>query len=145
VTAAAISNLLRIRGDSLSELHLQRCRFLDFGSDPDDLQVGRGRNLNEGGGAAGRSVLLALKSHGDECCLAVLDVQHCCGGLAPDGGYAEGDPFVQGMAALGFRQAFPGYFSRAAKWNARIQRRLVRQFASESEPQQALGNQSDWR
>ena len=130
VTANSICNLIQVRGDSLSELHLQRCRSLDFAREPyDPSSVARHGHNDFEGGVAGQMVLSALKSHGDGCCLSVLDIQYC-GGSREGEGYPEDDPFVQGISSLGFTQAFPGYFSRPARWNLKIQRRLVQQFVS---------------
>ena len=143
VTADSVCNLLQVRGDSLAELRLQGCRSLDFAIDPyapnaaSAAAATAGRNRvarHPEGGAAGRSILEAIRSQGDDCCLSVLDAQRCCGSL--DEGYPSDEPFVRGMASLGFEQT-AGFFSRPARWNSSIQRRLVGLFVSESSKAQA--------
>jgi len=126
VTAAGVRTLLDIRGNSLSELRLQSCRSLVFVRDPDDPATAAERSAD-----AGRLVLNALKSRGETCCLAVLDVRRCGGhefGPDFDEGYPAGDQFARGMASLGFEQSYPGYFSRPARWNSKIQQKLAGQF-----------------
>ena len=123
VNASAIVSLLEMRGGSLSELRLQGCRNLTIGNTVDfrrQLPVAEY-------GAAGRAIVNALRSHGGSCCLSALDVRDCGGQPQKGAEYKANDMFVIGMAEMSFRQSVPGYFVRPARWNGRIERRLVDQ------------------
>ena len=136
VTPTGIVNLLETRGNSLAELRLQSCRNLSIGN----AQEMRPRRHRHGGpaavadpGSAGRAIVKALQSLGESssCCLSALDVRDCSG-QPPGGLYSAGDPFVVGLAELGFQQRVAGYFDRPARWDAQIERRLVEQLLSET-------------
>lgn len=116
VTAAAIVFLLEARGDSLAELRLLSCQSLAIGQE-------------NAGGQAGCQVVNALKA--SECALSVLDVRLCGGQPSLSQPYVDIDPFVQGMKSLGFTQKVAGFFSRPARWNMSIRRRLVEQLATD--------------
>lgn len=126
VTSASISDLLRARHSSLSELRLRSCTTLDIGT----ADNRRRRNLVDPG-SDGRVIVEALNATGTGCCLSLLDVRQCGGQPGRTGFYADHDPFVGGMKSLGFEQRVAGYFGRAARWNQAIETRLVQQFLSD--------------
>jgi hypothetical protein len=124
VTVDALFNLLEVRGKTLAELRIQSCRKLDIARDPNGLG---------GDGSAGRLLLNALRSPGNECCLSVLDLRNCGGQGDLNKGYLDNDPFVQGMVILQFEQKTPGFFARPARWNSEVEHQLVEQFVSSFE------------
>ena len=128
VTAAAIFNLLETRYDCLSELRLKNCTNLAMVHDSQGPQTATRTTL------AGRLILNALEAHGAEHCLSILDVRECGKhALNPTEPYPENDPFVQGMVGLQFQQRVPGFFCRPARWNSKVQNRLVEQILAEHE------------
>ena len=129
LSAVAISHLLLARGDSLAELRLQSCRQLVFTLGPSHV-LGQRRGRENEGGLAGRQILDALQSLGQEGCLSVLDIRNCGGQTGPNDFYPANDPFVHGLTCLEFEQNVPGFFSRSARWNLTIEHRLMEQFSS---------------
>jgi Leucine Rich repeat len=128
VTISAIVNLLEIRGDCLAELRLMGCKNLDIPQEPDSAAT-RLRDR----GRAGRQLVNAVRSHGSRCCLSVLDVRNCGVQHSIHTEYHKNDPFVRGMSTLLFAQKAPGFFSRPARWNRDIERRLVKQALREKD------------
>ncbi|VEU39830.1 unnamed protein product [Pseudo-nitzschia multistriata] len=114
VTATGVYRLLHERRDSLAELRLASCRGLQIGR----LGPDRGRTPGRRSGHhdhAGHWILNALRRRPHSTVdhpLCLLDARGCGGQPAANLPYPEDDPFVGGMAALGFSQAFPGCFSR---------------------------------
>ena len=134
VTSQSICNLLELRHETLAELRLQECRQLKIVRDPDDdngMPPQRNRNQNRGG-EDGMAILRSLRSPTGilgtaPSNLSMIDLR-CCGGHEHIHKiYPESDPFVRGMVALQFRQKTPGFFARPARWNDRMQARLLAQ------------------
>jgi hypothetical protein len=129
VTAASIFNLLEIRFDCLTELRLKSCNKLDIVREHDQDPLAS-RQRVDAARCSGRVILNAIGSHADHC-LCILDVRECGGQPSPTEAYPDTDPFVEGMRHLQFEQRVPGFFSRPARWNAHVQRRLVGQLVAE--------------
>ena len=111
ISISSIFNLLEIRSDTLSELRLHNCH---------QLSITTNSQSQTADGSAGRSILAALEAK--DHCLCTLDVRNC--GVPET--YQQDEPFVQGMSALHFDQVVPFFFSRPARWNTNVQRRLLR-------------------
>lgn len=114
ISVASISNLLEIRGDTLSELRLRNCN---------QLSITMNAQSPTADGSAGRSILAAIQAN--DHCLCTLDVRNCGRTLVQES-FRQDDPFVQGMTDLLFDQTVPGFFTRPARWNTNVQRRLLR-------------------
>jgi hypothetical protein len=112
ITSAAILDLLVIRQDSLAELRLQSCSHLDITRDLRHHNEFRGNFT--GDGSTGRSILNTLRQKGVQSHLSMLDLRNC-GGYEGGQGYPNEDAFVQGMAALRFKQLIPGFFQRQTR------------------------------
>jgi hypothetical protein len=128
VTASSIFNLLEIRFDCLTELRLKSCNKLDIVREHDQGPLAS-RQRVDSARCSGQVILNAIGSHADHC-LCVLDVRDCGGQPSPEP-YPDTDPFVEGMRHLQFEQRVPGFFSRPARWNTSVQRRLVGQIVAE--------------
>lgn len=72
ISATDLFTLLEIRENSLAELQIQSCRKLDIARDTNAPPVRHGGDQIEYGNA-GRQILNALRGHGTESCLSVLD------------------------------------------------------------------------
>lgn len=138
VTSRSICALLDARRETLSELRLQECRQLRIANDPSDFDdYGNGlRGARQNIALDGQVILKSLRSPGgrlrstnlqQESILSLLDLR-CCGGQPIiEVGYSDKDAFVRGMKALQFEQKAPGFFARPARWNERVQARLLEQ------------------
>ena len=74
----------------------------------------------------GRQLVRALKSVRDESTLSFLDVRACQRQEdQPHEHYRTDNLFLKGMLDLGFEKKLFGLFTRPAKWNERVRRRLV--------------------
>lgn len=113
ITVQSISNLLEIRSSTLSELRLRNCHQLSINASQAD-----------GGGSAGRSFLVTLQAVNH--CLCILDVRNC----GPRPPASHDNVFSRGMASLQFDQKVPGFFSRAARWNTNVKKRLFDELMS---------------
>lgn len=150
VTVRAVCSLLEWRRESLAELRLRECRQLQITQEPDDFLTGdydrRGTQQQQQNvprtGPDGQAILKSLRSPAgysrirsstdnapvvEESHLSMLDLR-CCSGQ-PDicCPYPDNSAFVRGLAVLGFQQKAPGFFARPAKWNDKMQTRLVDQ------------------
>lgn len=114
LTIEGICHLLKERCNSLSELRLYACRQLQL-----EAFVNNSTN-------GGRQLVRALKSVRDESTLSFLDVRACQRQEdQPHEQYRTDNLFLKGMLDLGFEKKLFGLFTRPAKWNERVRRRLV--------------------
>lgn len=123
VTSEAIVNLLEFRRDTLTELRLQNCSHMDITGDPRGGHDSNGSFARDG--LAGRALLNALRSGGSHGQLSVIDLRQCGGHRNVNEGYPCGDPFVQGMWALRFKQTVPGFFQRPTRPNHQMYNDLM--------------------
>lgn len=123
VTSDAIVNLLEFRRDTLTELRLQNCSHMDITGDPRGGHDSNGSFARDG--LAGRALLNALRSGGSHGQLSVIDLRQCGGHRNVNEGYPCGDPFVQGMWALRFKQTVPGFFQRPTRPNHQMYNDLM--------------------
>jgi hypothetical protein len=111
ITPSSIQNLLEVRGETIKELRLFKCR-----------------RLGEGGMAR---FAIAARSQAN-CVLDLLDVRECGSGNTAIG---EDTTRQFALPPLNFRQPLPGFFVRQAVWNKNVKRQLVAQTAYAVKPQ----------
>ena len=138
VTSQSICTLLDARRETLSELRLQECRQLNIARDPGDYDDDNSGWLGarQNSPRDGQAILKLLRTPAarprgcsplPESNISMLDLR-CCGGQPIiDVPYSEMDPFVRGMKTLQFEQKAPGFFTRPARWNDKVQTRLIEQ------------------
>ena len=125
ITHQSLVNLLETRYMTLSELRLYSCHQLDMTV---PLLQQQQRNIAQRDESVAQLLLDAIKLHGHDNCLNILDVRGCKSeprrGAVPRG---DDQVFIRGMAGVKFEQKIPGFFVRPARWNSDVQKRLAQQ------------------
>ena len=113
ITVQGIVSLLESRQDTLNELRLQHCSQM---FNPGNMSHPSESNIDAlYHGYAGQAIVDILRLLGSFSNLSALDLRNCTDQTNGVMGFANEDPFLRGMLALGFAQLVPGFLRRPTR------------------------------